>query len=173
MNASSRLWGDPVGVTAAIPARDPVVRRAGSHWVPCACLRLKPFNDDAFHFYEPLRRVRDHVESHGPDSLSLDGAAKIACLERSYFSTFFRRKAGITFSDWVGLLRVQKAAWLLVERDRCVDEVAQQVGWSRRTFERVFKRHTGQTPRQFRDGHRPGAPRCVGKLPSGCSIPTT
>ena len=106
MTASSRLWGDPVGVTVAIPARDSVVRRAGSHWVPCACLRLKAFNEDAFHFYEPLRRVRDHVESHGPDSLSLDGAAKIACLERSYFSTFFRRKAGIRFSDWLGLLRV-------------------------------------------------------------------
>ena len=169
VTASSRSRGDAAGLAVGSAVPDP----DGNHKVPCACLRLRASNDGAFDFYEPLRRVRDHVECHLRDSLSLDAVGAIACFERSYFSTFFRRRVGIAFSDWRGLLRVQKAACLLAESDRCIDDVALQVGLSRRALERLFKRHTGRTPRQFRDGHRPGAPPCMGKLPFGRSNPTT
>lgn len=107
---------------------------ARSHW-----LRHGTFNDGAFGYYEPLRRIRDHVESHLQEKLSLDAAARIACFERSYFSTFFRRKVGIPFSTWLGLVRIRKAAGLLAERDRCIAEVAGEVGLTLRTFERRFK----------------------------------
>lgn len=172
VTAASRSRGDASDPAVAVAASPSAVERNWEHRAPCACLRLHVFNEDAFHYYEPLRRVRDHVVRHPGNPLRLEAAARIACLERSYSSTFFRRTVGITFSDWRGLMRVQQAACLLAGRDWSVDEVARQVGLSRRAFERRFKRHTEQTPRQFRDGHRPGAPPCLGRLPPGRSNPT-
>jgi len=158
VTASSGLRGGPVDLTVAIGTRGPVVRQVQSHQAPCACLRLTAFNYNAFDFYAPLRRVRDHLEGQPRDPLSLKGAAELACLEPSYFLAYFRRKVGITFSEWLGLWRVRRAAWLFAVRDQSVDEVALQVGLTRRTLERRFKHHTRQTPRTVQ-----------GRAPTRCS----
>jgi AraC-like DNA-binding protein len=71
-------------------------------------------------------------------------------MEKTYFSAFFREKIGVPFSQWLSRHRIERAVDLMKSRNYAISEVAARVGFQNlRTFERHFKRHTGQTPRDF------------------------
>jgi len=113
--------------------------------------------DQKLDYYPRLKRLREHVEQSYSEPISLEKAASVAALERSYFSTYFRAKVGITFTDWLRQVRVKKAMELMKLRDFAITEVAYEVGFKDlRTFERAFKKHTLTTPREFRTSVAPG-----------------
>ena len=106
-------------------------------------------DDRVFEFYAPLTRVKFFVDSHFQDPLPLATVAKIACLERTYFSRFFHEKTGICFRDWLSNLRVEHALELMRLRNRTITDIAFAVGFQDlRTFERAFEKSTGLTPRE-------------------------
>ena len=108
--------------------------------------------DQAFHFYTALRRIREHVDEYYSSEISLGIAARIAGMERTYFSAFFRRKVGVTFTFWLASVRIAKAKTLIETSDHSITEIGYAVGFeSSRTFERAFKKHEQLTPRQFRE----------------------
>jgi two-component system, response regulator YesN len=113
-------------------------------------------SEEAFNYFERLGRVRAFVERNLGKRIALHDVAAVACMNRSYFSSFFRRSVGVTFSEWLRFVRVEKAARLFQERDHTVQEVSAQVGFSSlRTFERWFLHHAGMSPRQYRHACRP------------------
>ena len=65
-----------------------------------------PINYGAFQYYARLKRVKEHVDQYYSEEISLETAARIAATEKTYFSTFFHKKVGITFTDWLRQLRV-------------------------------------------------------------------
>ena len=98
-----------------------------------------------------LRRLERFVRRNFSKPISLGAAAHQACLARCYFSTYFRRKLGIGFHQWLTWLRVNRAARDLVETQRSVAEIAWAVGFrDMTTFARSFRRVTGTTPSGFR-----------------------
>jgi two-component system, response regulator YesN len=110
----------------------------------------------AFAYYKRLQRVKCHVERNLADEVSLQTAAQVAGLEQKYFSTFFRQKTGICFSDWVARERVSRATQMLKKHNYSITCVAQDVGFHNlRTFERAFKKVTGMTPREFKRSVHP------------------
>ncbi len=114
-------------------------------------------NGEVFDYYPRLNRLRQYVEQSYSEPIPLEKAAGIAALESSYFSTYFRAKIGITFTDWLRQVRVKKAMELLKARDFSITEVAEEVGFKDlRTFERAFKKHTRMTPMEFKKSARPG-----------------
>ncbi len=113
-------------------------------------------NQAAFSYYARLARVKEYVDSHYTEEVTLTVAAGIAGLEPKYFSAFFRDKTGVCFSDWLRQLRVEKALDLMRARNYSITEVAFEVGFQDlRTFERAFKRVTTMTPREFKRSVRP------------------
>ena len=113
-------------------------------------------NMAAFAYYRRLERLKRHVETHLSESVSLADAARVAGLERKYFSTFFRGKVGVTFTSWLSSVRLDAAEQLLSTRNHAISSVADQVGFGDlRTFERAFKRAHGSTPSQFKNSARP------------------
>ena len=107
--------------------------------------------DQKLDYYPRLKRLHQYVEQSFSEHLPLEKAAGIAALESSYFSSYFRTKVGITFTDWLRHVRVKKAMELLKARDFSITEVAYEVGFrDLRTFERAFKKHTLKTPREFK-----------------------
>ena len=112
----------------------------------------------AFDYYPNLARVRRYVRENLSHRLSLGDVAAVAGLERTYFSTYFRRHVGIRFSDWLCALRVAQAMKMLEERDDSMTFVAHRVGFGdRRTMQRAFKRWTGVTPYDFKKRAQPSA----------------
>ena len=105
----------------------------------------------AIDYYARLRRVKTFVETNLSSSIRLCDAANIAGLEPKYFSTFFRNKTGICFSDWLKEVRITRAVQLLSREDLSILELAIAVGFSsERTFRRVFKSRVGTSPSTFR-----------------------
>ena len=113
---------------------------------------MSKIEKDAFEYYRRIRKVKNHIEDTDFSSASLSEAADMAGLEKKYFSRFFKEKTGICFRDWISRVRVKRSQEMLMERDYTITEACFAVGFrDLRTFERAFKKHTGMTPRDFKN----------------------
>jgi len=98
--------------------------------------------------------VMEYVESHYGDDLSLDAIAGMLGITGPYLSTYFKEKTGINFSDYIFTIRMNKAMNMLRDTDLKVQEIAPLIGYyTVASFNRVFKRHTGITPSEYRRQH--------------------
>ena len=112
---------------------------------------LNGTDQKVFDYYPRLKRLHQYVEQSYSEPISLGEAAGIAALESTYFSTYFRAKVGITFTEWLRQIRIKKAMELMKTRDSSITHIAYEVGFGDlRTFERAFKKHTRMTPLQFK-----------------------
>lgn len=101
----------------------------------------------AFEYYAQLRRIKEYVEKNFFEELTLEKVARVAAMEATYFSAFFRQKVGITFRDWLREVRIGKAVELIQRENHSISDVAFAVGFSDlRTFERAFKKTLRMTP---------------------------
>jgi len=120
-----------------------------------------PLHPEAFTYYDRLSPVLEFVTAHVSTPISLDAAAKLAGLERKYFSAFFHSKVGATFTEWVRILRVSRAMELMRVRDDSIVRIAFAAGFRDvRTFERAFKRYVGLSPKAYRASVRPEHDGC-------------
>ncbi|MCD7817745.1 MAG: AraC family transcriptional regulator [Lachnospiraceae bacterium] len=91
------------------------------------------------------------LENYSDPQMSIGNAAAHFHLSESYFSTFFKKLTGETFSGCLERLRVERSRQLLKETDYSVDQIAQMVGYSNGgTFRRAFRRLTGMSPTEWR-----------------------
>ena len=110
----------------------------------------------AFDYYPRLEKVRTFVASRLSEAISLRGAAEVAAYEPTYFCSLFHMRVGISFTRWLTIIRVSRAAELLRSRDYPIWEVAHMVGFrSVRTFERAFKSVTLSSPMRYKNAARP------------------
>lgn len=108
-------------------------------------------NEQALQYYPPLRRVREYVADNYSNDVSLQRVARIAGIEKKYFSSFFHRKVGICFRHWLAWTRINEATRLMKAEDYAITEVAFASGFKdMRTFERAFTKCRACTPRGYK-----------------------
>jgi AraC-like DNA-binding protein len=103
--------------------------------------------------------IVDRITSGLAEPLLASTAAAELGMSESRFSRFFRRATGNTFTDFVNLVRVNRACQLLMETDRQVTRICYEVGFNNvANFNRRFREIKGMTPSEFRHqaGHRFG-----------------
>lgn len=84
--------------------------------------------------------------------ITFDEAAEIMCFSKPYFSKYFRRMSGMTFSEYLNIVRVSEAVKMLSKGGMSAGETAVAAGFGTiRSFNRVFKQYTGYTPRDLPD----------------------
>jgi AraC-like DNA-binding protein/ligand-binding sensor protein len=107
-----------------------------------------------------VRRARAYIAGHHEDPVSLEEIAKAMHVSTFYFCKMFKKATGLTFTDYLGRVRVEKAKTLLSNPHLRVSEIAYTVGFQSLThFNRVFHNLTGESPTHFRDkGVCPRAP---------------
>jgi len=104
----------------------------------------KNINNDVFN------KVYQYIEEHYSEDLTRDDVAQFAFMNSSYFSRFFKKHTGISFSDYLIDLRIKKSIKFL-ETDMNIDDICYKVGYgSRANFTRNFKLITTYTPSQYR-----------------------
>ena len=97
-----------------------------------------------------IRTAIDYVDSHFTEPLTRQEVCKIAMMSRSSFTYIFKQIIGESFLDYIHILRIRLAKKLLAEGGMNVTEIAEKCGFSSVTyFDRVFKKITGLTPRQY------------------------
>lgn len=98
-----------------------------------------------------VERVLDHLHANYRDRISIGDLADVAALSASGFHRLFRRHTQLTVSDYVAQLRVGQACALLVNSERPIAHVADEVGYANlANFNRQFRALKGMTPREFR-----------------------
>ena len=100
-----------------------------------------------------IEKICAFVEKHyGEENLSNTLVADAMGISPSYLSRVFKQSTGAGLLDYISNLRVQRACDLfLSEPETSVKAVCDQVGYGNlTTFTRVFKKHTGLTPGQYK-----------------------
>jgi AraC-like DNA-binding protein/ligand-binding sensor protein len=98
-----------------------------------------------------VRRARAYIAGHQADPLRLEDVAKAMHVSTFYFCKMFKKTTGLTFTDYLGRVRIEKAKTLLLNPHLRISEIAYMVGFQSLThFNRVFRKITGQSPTHFR-----------------------
>ncbi len=95
-----------------------------------------------------LYDIDENVESY-----SFSRAVEYMHMSEAYFSRFFKRISGMTFSMYLNYIRVNKAIDLIRNREMSMTEIAMSCGFDTiRNYNRVFRQVTGYSPRELPDG---------------------
>lgn len=103
----------------------------------------------------PVQKAILYIDTDLTADLSLSALAEMQNISPSYLSSLFRQETGQTLTDHVNHKRVKQAMQLLSTTHLQVQTVAQHCGiLDVHYFSKVFKKYTGQTPKQYREAHR-------------------
>lgn len=96
-------------------------------------------------------KARWFLEAHHSEGFSLSQVARAVNASATYFSKRFKEATGMTFIEYLGRVRIEKAKNLLQNPNLCVSAIALEVGFrSVSQFNRMFKKVTGRSPKQLR-----------------------
>ena len=100
---------------------------------------------------EPIRRARDYIALRHAEAISSGRLAKELHLSRFYFCTLFKKRTGVTFTEYLTRVRIERVKELLVNPNLRISEVAFQAGFQSLThFNRTFLKLTGESPTEYR-----------------------
>jgi AraC family transcriptional regulator len=98
-----------------------------------------------------LQRVLDRLHDDPLATLSLHELAALAGVHPSHLARGFQRAKGISVGEYQRGLRIALARKALMEEHRSIADIASLAGFADQShFARVFRRMTGETPRDYR-----------------------
>ena len=102
-----------------------------------------------------MGRIREYIDSHLSENISLDRMAEMAGLSVFHFVRAFRRSFGTPPHNYQLRRRIEHAHNLLRQTELALSEIALSTGFSDQShFARHFRRLTGMTPSAARWNQR-------------------
>jgi AraC family transcriptional regulator len=96
-------------------------------------------------------QVRDYIEEHLDDDISLTTLAELARLSPFHFARAFKQSFELPPHRYLTLRRIERAKELPGQPDLSVTRIGLNVGFSdTSSFSAAFRRETGVTPTDFR-----------------------
>lgn len=112
---------------------------------------ISGLQEDRMSRNDPVTLITDYVGEHYAESIRQSDAARLLSQSESYFGSYFKRKTGLCFSEYLRRVRLEHAQRLLKTTVLSVKEIAYATGFhSQEYFSRVFCSALGQTPIQYR-----------------------
>ena len=101
-------------------------------------------------YRERIDKVKNYVDKHYMEDISLDILAKLIDVSEAYMSQLFKQQTGVTFKSYLRDFRMEKAKELLLSGKEKVHNIGAKVGYSSTPyFCLVFKQYYGVTPTEF------------------------
>jgi AraC-like DNA-binding protein/ligand-binding sensor protein len=102
-----------------------------------------------------IAKAKDYVEAHIGEPISLDQMVRFVGVSRFYFCKLFKKSTGLTLTEHVTRMRLEKAKAMLLDPSVRISEVAFAAGFgSIPQFNSVFKRYLGVAPTKYREAMR-------------------
>jgi AraC-like DNA-binding protein len=103
--------------------------------------------------------AKQFVQNHVEEPITLEQVVRHVNVSRFYFCKLFKKATGMTLTEYVSRVRVEKAKNLLVNPSLRISEVVYAAGFgSIPQFNNVFKRLVGMPPTEYRETLRSPAP---------------
>ncbi len=104
-----------------------------------------------------LRKAKAFIgERYMNPELTLRQVANEVALSNNHFCTIFSQETGVTFTEYITTLRIEKAKELLRDKQMRTSDVAASIGYNDpHYFSYLFKKYTEMSPRDFRKQYLP------------------
>ncbi|MGQ8871639.1 helix-turn-helix domain-containing protein [Paenibacillus sp. TSA_86.1] len=137
-------------------------------WTPDADKTPAEIGDELFHHLYDLmdtyhsrmgqgqaahvQKAIGYIETSLTQDVSLQQVAGQVHLHPGHLSELFKKEMGVTFGDFVTDMRIRRAMDMLAVSPAKVSEIAAISGYEDvKYFSRLFKKHTGKTPSEYRE----------------------
>lgn len=98
---------------------------------------------------EKLKQVLDYIDAHLEDMIPVADLARICCFSESHFMRFFKLHVGMTCTEYINTLRLERAWKLLQSGQVSVIDAAFSSGFHNLSyFYRIFKKKYHMTPKE-------------------------
>ena len=99
-----------------------------------------------------VAKARVFIAEHQSEEMSLGQVASAVNMSAFYFCKTFKKSTGMTFTDYLARVRIEKVKNLLLNPHKRVSEAAYEAGFqSLSQFNRVFRRIAGESPTVYRE----------------------
>lgn len=97
-------------------------------------------------------QIQQYIHDHLSQDVSLQAIAEQVHMHPTHVSKVYKSETGENITDYLLRLRMEKAAYLLQHNQAKVYEVGSMLGYNNTAyFIKVFKKHFGLTPQEFRE----------------------
>jgi len=111
----------------------------------------KIFSYQGLRHASALLKAQRYIWDNYTKKISLKEISKASGLSAPYFSSIFNEEMGENLSNYLNRLRVEKAAAMLTETGKSLNEIAESCGFEDQSwFSKVFKNFTGVSPGKYR-----------------------
>lgn len=101
---------------------------------------------------KPVILCFDYIYNNLHTKITLDKLAEVSGMSPTYISKLFHKEVGITISDYIVKKRIEAAENMLKYSDHTCIEITECLRFSSEShFIHVFKKHTGYTPKCYRE----------------------
>lgn len=100
---------------------------------------------------DKVNRVTNYVLERYRERIDLGDVAALLGMNETYFSRFFRKSTGYTFSEFLTRIRIARACELLANSEQQITGICYEVGYNNvANFNRRFLASKQMTPREYR-----------------------
>ena len=100
---------------------------------------------------EITKKAIRYISQNFAGNITLEDVAEHVHLNAAYFSSLFKQSTGSTFREYLNMVRIEESKRLLTTTDYSILDIALATGFEDQSyFSKVFKKHTGLTPKQYR-----------------------
>ena len=104
---------------------------------------------------EAIRDCVEYIQLHPEEELTLSALSDLTGYTENYLSRKFKREVGETVSDYVEIVRIEKARMLLETTDLPIAEIASSLRYCSGTyFASSFRKRVGKLPSEYRKQSR-------------------
>ena len=120
------------------------------HAMVAQCIRWR-IESAAENGNDLIKKAKAYIDAnYMNEDISLKSTAEHVGLSPTYLSALFKREMKRNFTEYLTEIRIRRAKELLCSTSKLICEIAYEVGFrDYRYFSQIFKKQTGQTPRNF------------------------
>ncbi len=101
---------------------------------------------------KPVMQCIDYIYAHIKERITIQDLADHTGMSTNYLSRVFKQNLGVSISDYIRQLKIEKATHLLKYSDKPIVDIANYFSFSSQShFIQTFENFIGMTPKKYRD----------------------
>jgi YesN/AraC family two-component response regulator len=102
---------------------------------------------------KPINICQNYIFTHLYEDITLSHLAEIVALNPSYLSSLFKKEVGISLGEYIQRAKIDESKSLMTYTKHSISEISTLLNFHDQSyFTKVFKKHTGISPKQFKNG---------------------